>query len=92
LTRFHRGSLIGAVAGCIETCSLRGWTRFCRGPQGSAQKRKPMTLCGFLFQWDSWMGRFGSRAMIEAARMNAILVALLMTASAVNGLIFYAYL
>jgi hypothetical protein len=30
--------------------------------------------------------------MIEAARMNAILVALLMTASAVNGLIFYAYL
>ena len=30
--------------------------------------------------------------MIEAARMNAILVALLMTASVVNGIIFYAYL
>ncbi len=30
--------------------------------------------------------------MIEAARVNAILVALLMSASAVNGIIFYAYL
>jgi hypothetical protein len=28
----------------------------------------------------------------QAARMNAIVVALLMTASAVNGIIFYAYL
>jgi hypothetical protein len=37
--------------------------------------------------------RFGKRAMItQAARMNAIVVALLMTASAVNGIIFYAYL
>jgi hypothetical protein len=34
-----------------------------------------------------------SRAMtMDAARVNAMLVALLMTASAVNGLIFYAYL
>lgn len=30
--------------------------------------------------------------MIEAVRVNAILVALLVTASAVNGVIFYAYL
>jgi hypothetical protein len=36
--------------------------------------------------------RFGNRTMIEATRVNAILVALLMAASAVNGVIFYAYL
>lgn len=30
--------------------------------------------------------------MIEAVRVNAILAALLVTASAVNGVIFYAYL
>jgi len=29
---------------------------------------------------------------MDAARVNAMLVALLMTASAVNGLIFYSYL
>jgi hypothetical protein len=30
--------------------------------------------------------------MTQAARVNAIVVALLTTASAVNGIIFYAYL
>jgi hypothetical protein len=33
-----------------------------------------------------------SQMMIEAARVHAMLVALLMAASAVNGIIFYVYL
>jgi hypothetical protein len=67
-------------------------TRFCRDPQETAQKTKSLTPDRLLLQWSHRDVRFEGRVMIESVRVNAILVALLKTASAVNGIVFYAYL
>jgi hypothetical protein len=84
-----RDSHIQALRGRLTTiCG----TRFCPDSQACAAKRKAVTTRPVLFQWRPELIRDSGRAMIDALRMNVTVVALLATASAINGVMFYHYL